>query len=71
MTTNNEPIVITGEESLLKTRLIIMKAGLKLEVAGMTNRGMSCYQMAKREFGFKGSKKSVLEQLTNYIDTIQ
>jgi len=34
MTTNNEPIVITGEESLIKTRLIILKAGLKLEVAG-------------------------------------
>lgn len=66
-----EPIVISGAENIDRARLLIMKAGLKLEVAGMTNRGMSCYQMAKREFGFKGSKKSVLEQLTNYINTIQ
>jgi|TARA_R100000479_G_scaffold33080_1_gene13427 hypothetical protein len=66
-----EPIVISGAENIDRARLLIMRAGLKLEVAGMTNRGMSCYQMAKREFGFKGSKKSVLEQLTNYINTIQ
>jgi len=66
-----EPIVISGAENIDRARLLIMKAGLKLEVAGMTNRGMSCYQMAKREFGFKGSKKAVLEQLTNYINTIQ
>ena len=52
-----EPIVISGAENIDRARLLIMKAGLKLEVAGMTNRGMSCYQMAKREFGFKGSKK--------------
>ena len=71
MTTNDEPIVISGAENIDRARLLIMKAGLKLEVAGMTNRGMSCYQMAKREFGFKGSKKAVLEQLTNYINTIQ
>ena len=66
-----EPIVISGAENIDRARLLIMRAGLKLEVAGMTNRGMSCYQMAKREFGFKGSKKAVLEQLTNYINTIQ
>jgi len=68
---NEEPIVISGAENIDRARLLIMKAGLKLEVAGMNNRGMSCYQMAKREFGFKGSKKAVLEQLTNYINTIQ
>jgi hypothetical protein len=37
----------------------------------MTNRGMSAYQIVKKQFGFKGSKKAVLEQLTNFINTIQ
>ena len=68
---NEEAIVISGAENIDRARLIILKSALKLEVAGMTNRGMSAYQIVKKQFGFKGSKKAVLEQLTNYINTIQ
>lgn len=67
----NEPIVISGEENIARARLIALKGALKLEVVGMKNRGMSAYQIIKKEFGFKGSKKAVLEQLTNYIDSNQ
>ena len=68
---SDEAITISGEDNIDRARLIILKSALKLEVAGMTNRGMSAYQIVKKQFGFKGSKKAVLEQLTNYINTIQ
>jgi hypothetical protein len=68
---NDKAITISGEENIDRARLIILKGALKLEVVGMKNRGMSAYQIVKKEFGFKGSKQSVLEQLTNYIDSNQ
>ena len=68
---NEEAIIISGKENIDRARLIALKGALRLEVVGMKNRGMSAYQIIKKEFGFKGSKKSVLEQLTNYINTIQ
>ena len=68
---NEEAIIISGKENIDRARLIALKGALRLEVVGMKNRGMSAYQIIKKEFGFKGSKKAVLEQLTNYINTIQ
>ena len=68
---NEEAIIISGKENIDRARLIALKGALRLEVVGMKNRGMSAYQIIKKELGFKGSKKSVLEQLTNYINTIQ
>jgi hypothetical protein len=32
------------------------------------SRGISAYAIIKREFGFKGNKARVLEQLTAFID---
>ena len=49
-------------------RLVTLKAGLKLEVAGLKKRGQSVYSMVKSEFGFKGNKKEVLDQLCFYIE---
>ena len=68
---SEEAIIISGKENIDRARLIALKGALRLEVVGMKNRGMSAYQIIKKEFGFKGSKKAVLEQLTNYINTIQ
>jgi len=36
---------------------------LKLEVLGMKRRGRSVYAIVKDEFGLRGNKKRVLEQL--------
>ena len=67
----DEAIIISGKENIDRARLIALKGALRLEVVGMKNRGMSAYQIIKKEFSFKGSKKAVLEQLKNYINTIQ
>jgi len=44
-------------------RLLTLLKGLELEIKGMQlSRGKSCYHILKKEFAFKGSKKTVLLQ---------
>ena len=47
-----------------------MKHALRLEVrSGLkVSNKFNVYQMVKQEFGFKGSKQKVLEQLEAYIE---
>lgn len=58
--------VITGEHTKLY-RLLALKHALRLEIKGLKRRGTSTYQIVKREFGFRGNRQSVLDQLTKYI----
>lgn len=51
-------------------RLLTLKYALKLEIAGMHHSHGSVYAIVKKEFGFKGSKKRVLEQLIDHIDNM-
>ena len=48
-------------------RVRALRSALRLEVLGMSRRGVSVYRMVKDEFGFKGSKQKVLDQLLAYI----
>jgi hypothetical protein len=64
-------MVITGKDNIALYRLLTMKAALKLEVAGMKHSQGSVYALVKREFGFKGSKASVLAQLTAHIESLR
>jgi len=48
--------------------LLSLRAALKLEVLGMKrSKGLSANHIVKSQFGFKGNKKEVLEQFTNYL----
>ncbi|MBO87940.1 MAG: hypothetical protein CMP14_00320 [Rickettsiales bacterium] len=51
-------------------RVTTLFHALKLETIGM-NRGnrQSAYSIVKQEFGFKGSKTKVLDQLTDWMNT--
>lgn len=40
-------------------RLIVLKSGLALEIAGMKRRGPSCYSLIKKEFNLTGNKQKV------------
>lgn len=60
--------MITGEENIKNARILTLRSALKLEVAGMTRRGRSVYSIVKEEFGFKGNKQKVLDQLNDYIN---
>ena len=46
-----------------RVRIAVLVGALKLEVAGMKRRGRSAYAIVKDEFGLRGNKKRVLEQL--------
>lgn len=63
-------MVITGTPQIMMTRALSMKHALRLEVRSglkVSNR-FNVYQLVKQEFGFKGSKQKVLEQLEAYIE---
>ena len=49
--------------------LLRLKSALKLECAGMKHSKGSVYAKVKKDFGFKGNKQSVLEQLIHQIDS--
>ena len=59
--------LIATPDSINKVRLLTLKSALKLEILGMNRRGRSVYSIVKQEFGFKGSKAKVLQQLENVI----
>ena len=46
---------------------IRLRSALKLECIGMSRRGQSAYSIIKAKYGFKGNKKSVLEQMEQII----
>ena len=48
-------------------RLRTLRSALKLEILGMKRRGQSAYSILKVEFGFKGNKAKVLEQVDELI----
>ena len=63
--------MITGRHIGL-FRLETMLLGLKLEIETegrmRLTRGRSCYARIKSEFGFKGNKQKVYNQMQDYIN---
>jgi len=49
-------------------RLRTLRSALRLEIHGMKKRGQSAYSIIKAEFGLKGNKRSVLEQINEIIN---
>jgi len=65
--TGNGGMVITGEHIDLY-RLLALKAALQLEIRGMRwSRRRSIGLILKKEFGFKGTKPKLLDQLEAMI----
>lgn len=58
---------IKGKEQITEYRIRTLRSALKLELLGMTRRGPSVYSIVKKEFGFKGNKQKVYDQLDQYI----
>ena len=53
-----------------RVRIAVLVGALKLEVLGMKRRGRSVYAIVKDEFGLRGNKKRVLEQLQDIKDRL-
>ena len=64
-------MVITGERNIAMFRLLTLRSALKLEILGMKHSQGSVYALVKREFGFRGNKQRVLEQLIAHIAAMQ
>jgi hypothetical protein len=60
---------ITEPQEFELYALLLLKSALKLEVAGMKHSKGSVYAKVKKDFGFKGNKQYVLEQLIHHIDS--
>jgi hypothetical protein len=54
-----------------RVRIAVLVGALKLEVLGMKRRGRSVYAIVKDEFGLRGNKRRVLEQLTDIKERLE
>jgi len=69
MTNTITSTIINTPEGIAGYRVLALKAALSLESKGIKmRRGFSAYATIKREFGFTGSKLSVLAQLQAWCD---
>ena len=64
-------ITLDTPEQIDMFRFLSLKSMLKLECLGMKRRGQSAYSIIKAEYGFKGTKKSVLEQMEKIIKEVK
>ena len=71
-TTTNNDIALTTPAQICAYRELMIYNGLKFEVK--TNgkmrltRGVSCYALAKREYGLKGNREKVLAALKEILE---
>jgi len=64
-------MITANENPINNVRYLALKSGLKMEIIGLKiakGSRPTCYSMVKKEFGFKGNKTKVLEQLENWIE---
>ena len=52
-------------------RILILRSALELEILGMKRRGRSADSIIKEEFGFKGNKQKVFDQIDKLIKKIK
>lgn len=56
-------------EQIAAYRVLTLRSALRLECKGLKmSRGRTVYSIVKSEFGFKGNKQNVLNQLNTWID---
>ena len=59
--------VLTDPDKINLFRIKTLRSALKLETLGMARRGRSAYAIIKSEFGFRGTKQGVLQQVEAWI----
>ena len=62
--------ILTGQQ-IPKYRLIALRIGVKSETSGFKMfKGRSCLAIVKGQFGWKGNKQTILNKLTELIDSM-
>ena len=64
-------MMLTHPDDINMFRLLALRSALKLECKGLKHSQGSAYAIVKREFGFKGNKARVLEQLVAHIEDVR
>jgi len=60
-------LVLDTPEKIYMFRFLSLRSALKLECLGMKRGEQTAYSIVKAEYGFKGNKKSVLQQMEQII----
>ena len=60
-------LVLDTPEKIDMFRFLSLRSALKLECLGIKRGGQTAYSIVKAEYGFKGNKKSVLQQMEQII----
>ena len=60
--------VIEGMDRVKMSQALTLRQALKLELLGLKRHGKSAYAIVKDTFGFKGNRKTVLDQLNQWIE---
>jgi hypothetical protein len=70
--TSNNDIALTTPESICAYRELMIYNGLKFEIKThgkmRLTRNISCYALAKREYGLKGNREKVLAALKEILE---
>ena len=64
-------MMITNPEDIELYSIMAKRTALVLEMRGLKKRGRSAYSLIKEEFGLKGNRQKVFEQLGEIIETIE
>ena len=64
-------LVLDTPEQIDMFTFLSRKGSLKLEMLGLKRGGQSVYSIIKQEYGFKGSRESVLKQMEEIIKQIK
>ena len=65
-------VVLDTPEKQELARLIALRSAMRMEVKGfrMTNKAPTAYSILKKEYGFKGNKQKVLDQVSEILDKV-
>ena len=59
--------IIDTPTGIANARILTLRSMLGLELKGLSRHGRSAYSIVKAEFGFKGNKQKVYDQLCAHI----
>lgn len=59
---------LTSPDQIALFRLATLRTMLRLELRGLKRRGSSAYSILKKEYGYKGTRETVLSQVSSDID---
>ena len=61
---------LTTPQQIDDTRRLTLRQMLKLEIKGIKRSGRSAYSILKSDYGYKGTRESVLAQLDAWRDAL-